>query len=57
MVYGICGRCSHTQDLWRAPYSYETYIYQRCFSCGSWQRFTIVRQIEQPDGSVIEVVG
>lgn len=55
MIYGVCKRCSHTQDLRVEPSKNRKLVYQRCFSCRSYEFFRVVRQIEQPDGSVIEV--
>jgi uncharacterized Zn finger protein len=56
MIYGVCDNCSHTQDLKREPFKGEKRVYQQCFSCGARRYFRVVRQIEQPDGSVIEVI-
>jgi hypothetical protein len=55
MIYGVCAWCSHTQDLKREPFKGEKRVFQKCFSCGRKCYFRVVRQIEQPDGSVIEV--
>jgi coenzyme F420-reducing hydrogenase beta subunit len=55
MIYGVCTHCSHTQDLAIVPDD-DVWIWgQHCFSCGCYRYFRVVRQVEQPDGSVIEV--
>jgi hypothetical protein len=55
MVYGVCLKCSHTRELREEWVKGESRWFGKCFSCGGPQVFRIVRQIEQPDGSVIEV--
>lgn len=51
MIYGVCSRCGHTKD--GAPDA--RFWYSRCYSCGAPARFVVYKQLEQPDGSVIEV--
>lgn len=55
MVYGVCERCSHTVEIKPTGEIIRSWWYQHCASCGCNRAFRVVRQIEQPDGSVIEV--
>lgn len=54
IAYIVCTECSHTQyaDNLRTN---KWFTYQKCNSCGKIVCFRIVRHVEQPDGSVIEV--
>lgn len=55
MVYGVCERCAHTRDFTGMFGGNIGRWFDHCYSCGLERWFRIVRQIEQPDGSVIEV--
>lgn len=55
MVYGVCETCAHTQDLEHIIDKHSRRWYAPCHHCGGWRWFRVVRQIEQADGSVIEV--
>jgi hypothetical protein len=55
VIYGVCTHCSHTQDVSNLDMVVHDRVWQHCFTCGAWRLFRVVRQIEQPDGSVIEV--
>jgi coenzyme F420-reducing hydrogenase beta subunit len=56
MVYGVCTKCSHTRDFTALEYTRYQHVYERCYSCGCERWFRVVRQIELPDGSVVEVI-
>lgn len=55
MIYGVCLNCAHTKKFTFKVERKAEVVYSRCYSCGCVRLFRVVRQIEQPDGSVIEV--
>jgi len=55
MTYLVCRTCSHTTEPSIEPAPTSVSVFQRCFSCGKRRWFRIVHQVEQPDGSVVEV--